>query len=248
MKALLGEYPLFYTHTFVKNGNTSIHGIYNSVSYIESKSIVLMKIIDCIEERLTTKSLLSAKMSIIPTFQTKRLILRNWRESDLLPFSTLNGTPEVMEYMPGILTKPESDALAFKIKNSLERLSFGLWAVEVKTDGNFIGFVGLSRPTFDAHFTPCIEIGWRISLEHWGKGYATEAALKATELGFEKFGLNEIVSFTAPNNQRSRRVMEKLGMLHNPIEDFNHPKLPNGHPLKPHVLYRLKKTVWNSLQ
>jgi RimJ/RimL family protein N-acetyltransferase len=103
---------------------------------------------------------------------------------------------------------------------------------------DFIGFVGLSVPTFEAHFTPCVEIGWRLAQEHWGQGYATEAARAAIDFGFQKFELSEIVSFTVPDNLRSRAVMERIGMTRSPADDFDHPALPENHPLRRHVLYR----------
>jgi RimJ/RimL family protein N-acetyltransferase len=109
---------------------------------------------------------------------------------------------------------------------------FGFWAVEVVGGAEFVGFVGLAAPSFQAHFTPCIEIGWRLAFEHWGRGYATEAARAAVECGFQRLGLGEIVAFTVPANWRSRRVMERLGMTHYPEDDFDHPLLPEGHPLR----------------
>ena len=117
-----------------------------------------------------------------------------------------------------------------------------MWATTIKETGEFIGFVGLSIPSFEAHFTPCVEIGWRLTSSHWGKGYATEAALAVLKIGFEKYRLKEIVSFTASVNKRSIRVMEKIGMIHNVKDDFNHPKLAIDHPLSRHVLYRISSS------
>jgi RimJ/RimL family protein N-acetyltransferase len=145
-----------------------------------------------------------------------------------------------MEHFPAVLTRVESDAFAARIRAELAERGFGLWAVEAPGVAPFIGFTGLAVPRFAAHFTPCVEIGWRLAREHWGRGYAPEAARAALAFGFERLGLAEIVSFTALGNARSRRVMEKLGMTHDPAGDFEHPGLPPGHPLRRHVLYRAR--------
>ena len=174
-------------------------------------------------------------------FTTPHLLLRPWRDEDLAPFAALNADPRVMEHFPGTLDRDASDALAAEIRAELERSGFGLWAVEVPRVAPFIGFVGLSEPDFDAPFTPCVEIGWRLAFAHWGKGYATEAARAAVAHAFGPLRLEELVSFTAPANLRSRAVMERLGMTRSPADDFDHPKLPDGHPLRRHVLYRLRR-------
>jgi RimJ/RimL family protein N-acetyltransferase len=145
-----------------------------------------------------------------------------------------------MEHFPGTLTRRESDELVDRIEAGFAENGFFLWAVELRASGEFIGFTGLAAPGFEAHFTPAVEIGWRLARSAWGHGYATEAARAALEFGFEEVGLKEIVSFTTPLNRRSRAVMERLGMSHDPADDFEHPSLPPGHPLRPHVLYRLK--------
>jgi RimJ/RimL family protein N-acetyltransferase len=181
-----------------------------------------------------------------PTLVTPRLILRPWREADLAPFAALNADPRVMELMPGRLDRAESDSMAARIAAHFDRHGFGLWAVEAPGAAPFIGFVGLSRPDFEAGFTPCVEVGWRLAVEHWGRGYATEAARAAIDFGFAPAGhagagLEEIVSFTVPQNRRSRAVMERLGMSRDPAEDFDHPGLPEGHRLRRHVLYRLAR-------
>jgi 3-dehydroquinate dehydratase/shikimate dehydrogenase len=119
-----------------------------------------------------------------------------------------------------------------------------LWAVSIPDVADFVGFIGLAEPSFNAHFTPAVEVGWRLAFDHWGKGYATEGAKAALEYGFETLNLNEIVSFTAIQNMRSRRIMEKIGMQHDPKDDFDHPKLPEGHPLRRHVLYRMNQQQW----
>ncbi len=179
---------------------------------------------------------------------TERLQLRRWKESDKEPFAALNADPVVMEFFPKLLTRAESDALANDIKARFEKQGFGLWAVELKDSGQFIGFVGLNVPQFEAPFMPAVEIGWRLAKEYWGKGYATEAANAVLDVAFNKLGLTEIVSFTVPANTPSRKVMERLGMTHNPIEDFAHPKLPVDHPLSKHVLYRINRDQWMALK
>jgi ribosomal-protein-alanine N-acetyltransferase len=145
-----------------------------------------------------------------------------------------------MEHFQAPLTRAESDAMVDRIEAAFESNGFGLWAVEVVGGAPFIGFVGLAVPTFEAHFTPAVEVGWRLAQEHWGRGYATEAAHAALEFGFASVGLDEIVSFTVPANIRSRAVMERLGMTHDEKDDFDHPRIPPGHPLRRHVLYRLQ--------
>jgi RimJ/RimL family protein N-acetyltransferase len=148
-----------------------------------------------------------------------------------------------MEYFPAILSAAESDALIDKIEGLFETRGFGLYAVESKSGGDFIGFTGLSTPSFDAHFTPCVEIGWRLAWDYWGKGYATEAARVSLEHAFGKLGLEEVVAMAVATNYRSRRVMEKLGMTWNPVDDFDHPRIPEGHPLRRHVLYRKRRVT-----
>jgi RimJ/RimL family protein N-acetyltransferase len=159
----------------------------------------------------------------------------------------MNTDPRVMEHFPATLERAESDALAQRIRAHFAEHGFGLWAVEVPGQVEFAGFVGLSVPTFGAHFTPCVEVGWRLAAEHQGTGYATEGARAALACGFEALGLDEIVSFTVPANRRSRRVMEKLGMRRDPADDFDHPSLAPGHRLRRHVLYRLSQERWRRL-
>lgn len=174
----------------------------------------------------------------------ERLILRGWREEDLPAFADLNADPRVMEHLPKTLTRNESDQFATRICAHFEEYGFGLWAVEVLDVAPFVGFVGLAVPKFDAHFTPSVEVGWRIAYSHWNNGYATEGARAAASYGFSELGLSEIVSFTVPQNVASRRVMEKLGMSHDPNDDFEHPTLAESHPLRRHVLYRLNNTTF----
>ena len=179
--------------------------------------------------------------------RSDRLILRSWCDSDLPAMARMNADPRVMEFMPAILDRPASDAMAARLQHHIEAQGFGFWAVEVPGVADFVGFVGLSRPGFAAPFMPCVEMGWRLLHEFWGQGYATEAARAALRHGFVDLGLAEIVSFTAAINQRSRRVMQRLGMQHYRTEDFDHPALPEGDPLRRHVLYRLSRTRWTSL-
>jgi len=164
--------------------------------------------------------------------------LRRWREADREPFAAMNADPEVMEYFPAALTREQSDDLIEKIEAGFEIHGFGLWALELRSSGEFIGFTGLAAPEFDAHFTPTVEIGWRLARSAWSSGYATEAAQAALEFGFGQAGLAEIVSFTSTGNVRSRAVMKRIGMTRDPQDDFDHPRLPEGHPLRHHVLYR----------
>lgn len=175
-----------------------------------------------------------------PDLETDRLLLRRWRLADRFPFAALNADPQVMAYFPAVLSRAQSDALVEHIEMQFDQYGFGPWAVEIPDAVPFAGFVGLSIPQFTAHFTPCVEIGWRLAARHWGHGYATEAARAVASFGFETLRLDEIVSFTVPANLRSRRVMERIGMTHNPADDFDHPSLPAGHPLSRHVLYRLR--------
>ena len=169
---------------------------------------------------------------------TERLRLRRWLPSDRLPFAELNRDPRVMRYFPAPLSRVESDALADQIESHFDKHGFGLWAVDVPGVVPFAGFVGLSIPKFEAQFTPCVEIGWRLAAEHWGHGYATEGAIATLSFAFDSLHLDEIVSFTTRDNIPSRRVMERIGMIHDIAGDFDHPHLPEGHPLRPHVLYR----------
>jgi ribosomal-protein-alanine N-acetyltransferase len=138
------------------------------------------------------------------------------------------------------LTRVESDELVGRIEGGFEADGFGLWALEVRATGEFVGFAGLAVPEFEAHFMPAVEVGWRLARSAWGNGYATEAAGAALSLGFGEVGSAEVVSFTTPANRRSRAVMERLGMSHDPDDDFEHPGLRPGHPMRLHVLYRLK--------
>lgn len=176
--------------------------------------------------------------------QTKRLILRPWKKEDFGPFAQLNNDPRVMEYFPGLISREESDRFANSIIADFQKYGWGFWAVSLINGADFIGFIGLRYDDFDAPFTPAVEIGWRLAHEFWHCGYATEGAKAALNYGFKTIGLNEIISFTAVQNMRSRAVMERIGMRHQESDDFDNPKLPEGHPLRRHVLYRLNKEKW----
>jgi RimJ/RimL family protein N-acetyltransferase len=173
--------------------------------------------------------------------ETERLRLRNWQSSDREPFAQLNADPRVMEFFPKRLSREESDAMVDRIESHFRAKGFGLYAAELRSDGRFVGYVGLHTPTFEAHFTPCVEIGWRLASDVWGQGIATEGARAVVRHAFQELGLDEIMSFTVPANQRSIRIMQKLGMTHDAADDFEHPNLPGGHPLRRHVLYRLRR-------
>ena len=171
--------------------------------------------------------------------QTERLFLRRWLPTDRLPFAALNADVRVMRFLPAVLSRAQSDSLIMRIEAHFERHGFGLFALESKQSGEFLGFCGLNRPAFEAPFMPCVEIGWRLAVSAQGQGLATQAALAVRDLAFRELGLSEIVSFTVPHNAASRRVMEKIGMVHDPAADFDHPLLPPGNALAPHVFYRL---------
>ena len=169
--------------------------------------------------------------------RTERLVLRQWTAADRDGYAALNADAETMRYFPSTLSRDESDAMVGRMQAGLESNGWGLWAVE--HDGEFLGFTGLAVPAFEAPFTPAVEVGWRFARSAWGKGFATEAARAAVAFGFDRLGLTEIVSFTTVANQRSRRVMERIGMTTDPADDFLHPRLDADSPIRPHVLYRL---------
>ncbi|MEV0789621.1 GNAT family N-acetyltransferase [Kribbella sp. NPDC050459] len=177
---------------------------------------------------------------------TDRLLLRNWRDSDREPFAALNTDPAVMEHFPAPQTREQSDALIDRNQPLIDERGWGLWALEVRDTGEFIGFTGLSVPSFEAHFMPAVEIGWRLSKGAWGNGYATEAARAALAHGFGPGGLDEVVSFTTTTNLPSQRVMQRIGMTHDEPGDFDHPRIPEGHRLRRHVFYRIDRAQWES--
>jgi len=178
---------------------------------------------------------------VVAALTTERLRLRPWREEDLAPFAALNADPEVMRYFPGLLGREESDAMAARLSAGIEHDGWGLWALERRDSGDFIGFTGLAVPRFDFPFLPAVEVGWRLARSAWGSGYATEAARCALDHGFGPLGLEEVVSLTSVHNERSRAVMRRLGMVRDPRDDFEHPAYEPGDPLRAHVLYRLRR-------
>jgi RimJ/RimL family protein N-acetyltransferase len=178
-------------------------------------------------------------------FETERLCLRQWLVEDYEPFAALNADPRVMEFFPALLDRAASDFMADYCHSLIAERGWGFWAVERKDTREFIGFVGLHTPAPELPFSPCVEIGWRLAYQHWRRGFATEAAKASLRIGFDTLGLSEIVSFTVPQNLRSRAVMERIGM-HNAHENFEHPLVPNGHPLRLHCLYRLSRQRWQA--
>ncbi len=174
---------------------------------------------------------------------TARLRLRQWEDADRLPFAQLNADPEVMRFFPGTQTQEQSDRNIAVWSAELDERGWSNWAVEQVGDGAFIGFVGLSVPKRQLPFMPCVEIGYRLARPYWGKGYATEAGREVLRFGFQQLQLAEIVSFTARLNLPSQAVMQRLGMR-DAHEDFEHPAVPEGGPLRPHCLYRLSRQDW----
>ena len=179
-----------------------------------------------------------------PELATERLVLRRWRESDRDAFAELNANPQVMAHFPALLTRPESDFVLEQLEAGFERSGFGIWCVE-RFDGAFLGLTGLSVVPFEEHFTPAVEVGWRMLPEAWGHGYATEAARESLRFGFDEVGLREIVSFASAGNERSIAVMGRLGMHRDVDGDFKHPLMEPEHVLAPHVLYRLSAQEWS---
>lgn len=175
--------------------------------------------------------------------ETSRLRLRDWEETDLEPFSRLNADEEVMRYFPKTLSTEETMAFYHSIISKFKEWGFGLYAVEVKENKEFIGFIGFHRATFDAEFTPCVEIGWRLKKEAWGKGYATEGASACLQYGFKELHFGDVYSFTADVNNPSKNVMRKIGM--NFIKTFNHPKVKKDSPLNKHVLFHINQRSIN---
>jgi RimJ/RimL family protein N-acetyltransferase len=168
------------------------------------------------------------------------LLLRGWRAEDRASFAELNADPRVMEHFPKCLDRAESDAMVDRIEAHFEKHGFGPWAVEVRGGAPLIGFIGLAVPRFEAHFTPAVEIGWRLAFDAWGKGYATEGARAVLSFALEECRMEEVVSYTTTNNWRSRRVMERLGLRQDERGDFDHPLVPEGSPHRRHVLYRTR--------
>lgn len=182
----------------------------------------------------------------VPSIRTARLVLRGWTDDDRAPFAAFNADPAVMATIGPLQTREQTDETIDRIMAEWDDNGFGLWCVDL--EGGCIGFAGLNKPWFTASFTPCVEVGWRLSSARWGHGYAPEAGRAALDFGFDVVGLDEIVSFTAVINHKSRRVMEKLGMTRDPGADFAHPSMPVGDPLRPHVLYRLAAAEHRSVR
>ncbi len=183
-----------------------------------------------------------------PTLQTERLTLRAWTDADIRPFVRINQDPRVIEFLGGPLHRQGAIDFMKTVSSHFGRHGFGLWAVEPRSPvqgvpAGMIGFVGLAVPRFDAQFMPAVEIGWRLAAEAWGHGFATEGARTAASFAFDEAGLEDLVSFTVPDNRRSRGVMERIGMTHDPADDFDHPNLAPDHPHRRHVLYRLSDPV-----
>lgn len=174
---------------------------------------------------------------------TPRLLLRAWDEVDTISFYRMSQDPRVMKYFPELWSMDMVKDFIIRMNEQLSQKNFTLWAAEVKDSKRFIGFIGLNVPTWNAHFTPCVEIGWRLATEFWGQGYATEGAKAALEYAFLEMHIPEIVSFTVPNNSRSRSVMERIGMIRDFTGDFLHPKLASDHRLAKHVLYRIQSPL-----
>jgi ribosomal-protein-alanine N-acetyltransferase len=184
----------------------------------------------------------------IPSLHGPRLVLRPWLDRDVDPFVALNADPTVMQHFPSVMSRDETLASLARIREHFAQHGYGVWAVSRHGHEEFLGFVGIYHPTFSAHFTrpesPCLEIAWRLSPSVWGQGFATEGARLALRHAFFSLGVDEVVSLTVPDNTRSRAVMQRLGMQHNPEDDFDHPRLPEGHPLRRHVLYRLPQRLF----
>jgi RimJ/RimL family protein N-acetyltransferase len=186
-----------------------------------------------------------AERATAPSVRTERLTLRGWRPEDRAPFAAMNADPRVSEHLLGPISPDDSDEMVDRVMTCWSRRGYGLWAAERRDSGTFIGYVGLWPATFDAHFTPAVEVGWRLAPEHWGHGFATEGGRAALRYGFDDIDLDEIVSFTAAVNTRSVRVMDRLGMRRDTDGDFDHPVMPLDHPARSHVLYRLSRKEWS---
>lgn len=176
----------------------------------------------------------------------ERVLLRDWRDDDLPAWAAMNADPAVRRYFPSVLDEAAALGEASRIRAHAEREGFTFWALEIPGVADFAGFVGLIRTGFDAHFTPCVEIGWRLAQAYWGQGYASEAARLALQQGFDTLQLDEIVALTVPANLPSQAVMQRIGMRRDPADDFDHPRLSDGHPLQRHLLYRIKRQDWRA--
>lgn len=176
------------------------------------------------------------------TLDTQRLLLRQWQESDYPAFARMSADAETMRYFPSVLTDEQSRDIADRCRELINQRGWGFWAAEVKATNEFAGFIGLHVPSAELPCSPCVEIGWRLARDFWGKGFATEGAQAALDFAFNELSLPEVVAFTAHSNKRSERVMQRLGMLRDD-KTFEHPELPEGHALQQHVLYRIQPGV-----
>lgn len=183
-----------------------------------------------------------------PTLHTKRLLLRRWTGADRVPFAVINSDPEVMRYRFAPLNRQESDDLIDEIETCFDNNGFGLWAVERRHDSRLLGFTGLAVSDFDAPFCPAIDIGWTLARDAWGYGYATEGATASLAFAFGELRLSEVVAHTTSLNEPSQAVMRRLGMTHDPADDFDGPWYPMDHPRRRFVLYRIKEPEWRMQQ
>jgi len=175
------------------------------------------------------------------TIETPRLLLRQWKDSDVDPWAEMNADPRVMEFFPWTFDRARSEETAARMRRELERDGFGFYVVELKHNGQFAGIIGIDEIPYDVPFTPAREVGWRLAYDTWGHGYATEGAKAALAMAFDRLGWEEVVAVTALVNKRSERVMQRLGMVRDPSADFDHPRVPEGHALRPHMLYRIRR-------
>jgi RimJ/RimL family protein N-acetyltransferase len=186
-------------------------------------------------------------MLVLKTFphplelRTKRTLLRQWKDSDLPDWVAMNADADVRRYFPTRLSEEEALGEVGRMRAAIAQRGWGMWALEIPGQLQVAGTVGLHVTTIDAHFVPCVELGWRLKREAWGQGYATEAAQAAAEFAFRDLGLDEIVAFTTVTNAPSQRVMQRLGMHRDPSDDFDHPRIEAGHPMRPHLLFRLAR-------
>jgi len=182
-------------------------------------------------------------MPPIIELKTKRLLLRQWKSEDFKPFARISADPDVMKFYPNTLNESESNAMVEKIQNLIAEKGWGFWAIENLADNNFMGFVGLHIPHYELPVSPCIEIGWRLAKQYWGKGFATEAGMASLDFAFEQLNVDEVYSFASTTNKKSQAVMTRLNMI-DTKSNFNHPMIPDGNPLKEHVLYVIDKHKW----
>jgi RimJ/RimL family protein N-acetyltransferase len=175
------------------------------------------------------------------TIETPRLLLRGWRDADVESWAEMNADPRVMEFFPRTYDRARAEAMACEIRTQLERNGYGWWIVEIKESGRFAGVICIDDVGYEVPFAPPREVGWRLAFDAWDHGYATEGAAAALDFAFHTLGWDEVVAMTAALNIRSQRVMERLGMKRDLAGDFEHPRIEEGHRLRRHVLYRIRK-------